>query len=1041
MKKQLFLLLFSFMAILAQARVVTGTVLDEFDDPAVGVSVTVKGVKGGVATDADGKYSINVPGDKSVLQFSFVGYKTISQTVGARSVIDVKLTTDVDVLGEVVVTAMGQSQAKAKLNFGVQELKSEEVTAGQSANFVNTLQGKVAGVQVSMAGGSPNSASQIVIRAISSINNAQSNEPLFVIDGMPVRGGGQSMSDINPSDIETMSVLKGAAASALYGQEGANGVILITTKSGKEGKVNVTVNGGWEFSNVLRTPKLQKEFVGGANGIYTSNSAGGWGPRLKKDDSYFDNVGNFLGTGFMQKYDISLSGGNEKYSAYASANYMDNQGVVPNDYRKRMGVFVKGEFNPSNAVKIMLSTNFIETRSRAFGNSMSTVYGWAINKDMADFEDPDTGLPNWSNRYDNWDELTNAQRVGATVSPYYGRYKDRSQSENSHIIINGQIAWTPIKNLTFTGKVNYDKSWSSYESAAMPRFTTSGKEFIWDPVYDDEGNPTGETVFPAGIQQAYDQRMGAYQFSPSRGQRVTAQGLANYSFSVGNGNNFNIFLGAEYTESKSYSAGMGGYKFVLDGDFISMNNLTPTYLQYGTGDYQVFLNHGNSNKYGYFGELRYDFRNVIQLSVTGRMDGSSTLKQMDKTHYFYPSFTGGIIFSELFKLQNNWFSYGKLRGNWAKVGKDAPANQFSDNYKTWTNFPDGGIGVNPSYSKAIYLEPEMTKSWEIGADLRFFRNRTRLDIAYYNTTVDNQIVIVRVSPSSGTIQQTRNEGTIENKGLELTASQDIITTRDFQWTANVNFSYNRGKVVSLPEDVSEITGGQYGDMFTSAYAGGSTTGLSGIDYMRNEAGQVIIDEAGLPRISAKKDTYIGNREPKCLIGVGSSFSWKDLSLSFLFDGRIGGDVANVTGRGLYSNGMAANLVNYRNRKVVFNGVVEQADGSYVPNTKPVILDQTTYNNYIGNVSSNFIEDGSYLRLSYVTLAYDMSNLMRRLGSANPVKGLKVSFTGRNLFLATKYTGCDPQVMPSASNGTGGMGVDNYSVPSLRSFNFNLNVSF
>lgn len=1040
MKKQLFLLLFSLMAILVQARVVTGTVTDEFDDPAVGVSVTVKGIKGGVATDVNGRYSINVPNDNSVLEFSFVGYKTITQTVGTRTEINVQLTTDVDVLGEVVVTAMGQSQAKAKLNFGVQELKSDEVAAGQSANFVNNLQGKVAGLQVSMAGGSPNSASQIVIRAISSVNNAQSNEPLFVIDGMPVRGGAQSIGDINATDIESMSVLKGAAASALYGQEGANGVILITTKSGKEGKVNVTVNGGWEISNVMRLPKLQKIYVGGANGIYTSNTGGGWGPRMSKDDTYYDNVGNFLGTGFMQKYDISLSGGNEKFSAYGSANYMDNQGVVPNDYRKRLGVFVKGEFNPSNAVKIMLSTNFIETKSRAFGNSMSTVYGWAINKDMADYMDPETGLPNWSCRYDNWDELTNLQRVNATVSPYYGRYRDRSNSESSHVIVNGSIAWTPIKNLTITGKVNYDKSWSTYESASLPRFTTSGKEFIFDDVYDEKGNYIGK-AFPASIQQQYDQRMGAYQFSPSRGQRFTAQALANYSLKVNEDFNFNFFAGAEYTESQSYSAGMGGYKFVLDGDFISMNNLSPEYLQYGTGDYQVFLNHSERNKYGYFGELRFDYRNVIQASVTGRVDGSSTLKQMDKTHYFYPSFTGGIIFSELLHLQNNWFSYGKIRGNWAKVGKDAPANQFSDNYKTWTNFPDGGIGVNPVMSKATYLEPEMTKSWEVGADLRFFQNRTRLDIAYYSTTVDNQIVIVRVSPSAGTILQTRNEGTIENKGLELTATQDILTGKDFQWTANLNFSFNRGKVVSLPSDVSEITGAQYGDIFTSAYAGGSTTGLSGIDYLRNDNGDILIDESGYPRTSPKKDTYIGNREPDFLIGLGSTFSWKDLSLSFLLDGRVGGDVANVTGRGLYSNGMAANLTNYRNRKVVFKGVVDNGDGTYTPNNTPVILDQTTYNNYIGNVSSNFIEDGSYLRLSYVTLAYDFGNLMRRLGSSNPVKGLKLSVTGRNLFLLTKYTGVDPQVMPGASNGTGGMGVDNYSVPTMRSFNFSLNMSF
>lgn len=1040
MKKQLFLLLFSLITIMAQARVVTGTVYDSDGEPALGASVSLKGAKTGVATDFDGKYSINVPNDNAVLTFSMVGHKTVFETVGSRTVIDVNLPANAEVLDAVVVTAMGQSQAKSKLNFGVQELKSDEVLAGQSANFVNSLQGKVAGVRVSTSGGSPNSASQIVIRAISSINNAQSNEPLFVIDGMPIRGGGSSIGDINPSDIETMSVLKGAAASALYGQEGANGVIIITTKSGKEGKVNVAVNGGWEISNTLNLPSLQKEYIGGANGFYVANSSGGWGPRMNSDDVYYDNVGNFLGTGFMQKYDISLSGGNDKYSAYASANFMDNEGVVPKDYKKRMGVFVKGEFTPSKAMKIMLSANFIDSKARGVGNSMSTIYGWSINRDMADYR-LENGLPNWGNRYDDWDILTNSQRVGATLSPYYSRYMDKSRTESSRVIINTSIQWEPIKNLTITGKFNYDKGWSSYESSTVPRFTTSGKEFIFDPVYDEEGNQIG-TEFPSAIKQAYDERMGTYTFQPSRSERATAQLLGNYYWKINDNFNLNFFVGGEYSESKSYSAGLGGIHYVLDGDFYSLNNCDNEYLKYGSGDYNVYLNHAKRNKFGYFGEMRFDYRNVIQLSVTGRLDGSSTLKQMTST-YFYPSFTGGIIFSELLGIgsSNGVFNYGKIRGNWAKVGKDAPANQFSDNYKQWSTFPDKGFGVNPTISKAITLEPEMTKSWEIGADLRFFRNRTRLDVAYYNTSVDNQIVTVRVSPASGTILQTRNEGCIENKGLELTLNQDILSTKDFSWTATLNFSYNRGKVVSLPENVALIQGGQYGDIFTVAYVGESTTGLAGIDYERTAAGDVIIDENGLPKVSPVKQTYIGNREPDCLLGLGSTFTWKDLSLSFLLDGRIGGDVANITGRSLYSNGQNALLVPYRNRKVVFKGVVDNGDGTYSPNTTPVILDQTTFNNYIYNVSSNFIEDGSYLRMSYVTLAYDFSNLMKRLGSSNPIKGLKCSLTGRNLFLLTKYTGADPQVMPSASNGTGSMGIDNYSVPSLRSFNFNVNVTF
>lgn len=1027
MKKQLFLLLFSLLALTGFGRTVTGTVTQESDgEPVIGCSVTVKGQQGGAVTDIDGKYSINVPDNNATLVFSFVGMKPQEVKTAGKSVIDVRLAENSEVLSEVVVTAMGQSQEKSKLNFSVQELKSDDVTAGQSANFVSSLQGKVSGLQVSNSGGSPNAASQIIVRAISSVNPSQNNEPLFVVDGMPIRGGGSSMADLNPADIESMSVLKGAAASALYGQEGANGVILITTKGGKDGKITVTVNGGWEWSNVLDTPPLQNTYISGSGGFTNVNSQGGWGPRRQDSDKIYDNVGKFLGTGFMQKYDMSISGGNELFSAYASVGYMDNQGVVPQDYKKKLNVFVKGEFNPSKQVKIMLSTNFVDTKSRGFGNSMSTVYGWAINRDMSDYV-LENGLPNWACRYDDWDILTARQRIDAGLSPYYSRYMDKSETQSSRIIVNGSIQYEPIRNLTFTGKVNYDKGFSNYESMTVPRYSSDRKEFA-------------TTTWDETLLEDFHARMGTVVYDPSRSERFTAQALGNYYWEINDDFNLNFFLGAEYTESKGLSGNFGGKHFVLDGDFYSFNNLDSRYFGVGTGDYQLYMSHSSTNKYGYFGELRFDYNKVIQLSATGRMDGSSTLKQV-KSHYFYPSFTGGIIFSELFKIQSPVFNYGKIRGNWAKVGKDAPANVFSSNYKQWTNFPDGGFGVDPTRSTAIQLEPEMTSTWEIGADLRFFNNRTRLDVGYYNTTVDNQILTVRVSPASGTILQTRNEGTIENRGIEATLTQDILRSKDFQWTATLNFTMNRGRVKSLPEQVSEITNGQYGDIFVSAYAGQSTTGISGKDYLRTDDGQVIIDQNGLPMISPKKDTYIGNREPDCLIGLNSTFTWKNLSFGFLFDGRIGGDVANITGRSLMSSGMDARSSKYRNHKVVFNGVVEQPDGSYAPNTTPVILDSSVITNYVYNVSSNFVEDGSYLRLSYVTAAYDFSDMMRRLGSRNPVKGLKLSFTARNLFLLTKYSGVDPQVMPGAVRGTGAMGIDNYSVPSMRSYNINLNVTF
>lgn len=1028
MRKQLLLLLFSIFAVMGFARTVTGVVTSATDKQAViGASVRVHGTTRGVTTDIDGKFTIDAS-DNDVLDITFVGMKPISVKVGSQSSLNIVMTDNAQTLGEVVVTAMGQTQEKKKLNFAVQALNADEVTAGGTSNFANSLQGKVAGLQVSTGGGSPNSSTQVIIRAISSINNSQNNEPLVIVDGMAIRGHGTSLGDINPDDIENMSVLKGAAASALYGQEASNGVIMITTKSGaRDGSVKVNGNASVEFSTPMRVPQIQRVFTPGVKGMYKENSgSGGWGPYLQSGEQRYDNVSDFLGTGFLQKYDLSISGGTEKFNSYASASYTKSDGIVPKDYKDQLTVFLKGMYKPSSQVTFNLSTNYVHSKSRGFGNSMSTVYNWGINHDMSDYQTKE-GHVNWANYYDSWDELLDTQRIGAVVSPYFGRYNDNSETQSDRIVINGQVSYEPIKDLVFTGKIGYDKGYSTYESYTVPR--------LYDGDLVDPDNSDVKSIL-ASKQSLY----GSYSFDPSRSEQVNIQGLVTYKKNIAHDFNINVLLGAEYKNNKGVEATIYGEHFQLGGDYYSFMN-----TDFTNGDLLIknhpTLSRSESNKYGYFGELRFDYKGVAQLSMTYRLDGSSRLKQVDYD-YNYPSVTAGVIFSELFHLTNNWFSFGKIRGNWAKVGKDGPAYVFSDTFKQWTLFPDGGYGVDPSTSRAITLEPEMCSSWEIGADLRFFNSRTRLDVAYYSTTVDNQIVSVRVSPASGTILQTRNEGTVENHGMEISLAQDIIKTDDITWTANLNYSFNRGKVAKLPEGVVEIQGTQYGDIFPVARLHGSTTGISGKDYLRDPKGNVICDANGYPIINPAKGIYIGNREPDFLLGLGSSFRYKHATLSFLLDGRCGGDVANVTGRGLLSNGMSRIWEKYRNREYIVDGVqaVTLPDGTtgYVKNTTPIVLDQNYVNKYYSTVSSNFIEDGSYLRLSYVTLSYDFSSMLKK-GWA--VKNLSLSATGRNLFLLTKYTGNDPAVLVSTAGGTGGAGIDDYQVPVSRSFNFTLKATF
>ncbi|MBR2146213.1 MAG: SusC/RagA family TonB-linked outer membrane protein, partial [Muribaculaceae bacterium] len=632
MRKQLLLLLFSVIAVTGYARIVTGVVTQKSDgETIIGASVQVKGTNRGTATDLDGKYSIDVR-DGEVLEISYVGANPTTVTiVSGQSVYNVVLEDDAQMLQEVVVTAYGQTQEKKKLNFAVQSLSSDQVTAGGSANFANSLQGKVAGLQVATGGGSPNSSTQVIIRAISSIHNGQNNEPLMVVDGVAIRGRGSTLADINPDDIETMTVLKGAAASALYGQEGANGVILITTKSGsRDGSIKVDASATVEISNCTRVPKLQSMFAPGSKGFYVENSGGGgWGPYIQPDQTIYDNLGDFLGTGVMQKYSVSASGGTEKFNSYASVAYMLNEGVVPKDYKNQITAFLKGQYKPSEQVTIQMSLNFVNTKSRGFGNSMSTIYNWGRNFNMADYITPN-GTVNWASRYDHWELLLDTQRIGATVSPYYGRYLDKSETESNRFMLNGQIAYEPIKGLVFTGKVGYDKGYSMYDSYTVPR--------LYESDFDDYSNQE--------VQDRMNEnkdRLGAYSFQPSRGQQLTLQFFANYTHTFAEDFNFNIFYGMEYRKSTSVDANMGAYEFKLQdshGDgFYSWQNLNDeTYRTHG-----ITLYHTSWNKYGYFGEVRFDYKGIAQISGTWRHDGSSRFKQNYKTSYFYPSVTAGVI--------------------------------------------------------------------------------------------------------------------------------------------------------------------------------------------------------------------------------------------------------------------------------------------------------------------------------------------------------------------------------------------------------------
>lgn len=1020
----------------SQKVAISGTITSKEDGlPIIGASVVEKGTSNGTITNFDGVYNLSVS-NGATLVISYVGLEKQEKKVGNEKVINIVLTSGAVAIEEIVVTAMGVKQEKKKLNFAVQTLNSESLTDSKSANFVNSLQGKVSGVRVTNAGGSPNSGTQIILRGISSINGQQNNEPLFIVDGMPISGGGSSAALINPNDIENVTVLKGAAASALYGQEAANGVIMVTTKQGTAGKISTEVSAGIQIDQPVRLPQIQQLFGPGSMGFYKPLTGGGWGPLLQEGEQIYNNIDNYLQNGVYQKYDIRMSGGTDKFQSTASVNYTSNKGIVPNDYLNRLGVKLKGTYTLTSKLTANINIDLNNSESRSAG-SIASVYTWPISDDIMDYE---------ANGWPRLRYLNQPNKEDSPISPMWSRMKDQGKNKSLRNIIQGSLTYKPIKNLEVTGRIGLDNSNYTYDGYSVPRYDDS-VILPNPPVPMDYATPelfaaalaTYEAYYSSvpffnakDIVNVDKSLFGAYSYSNSNSNLVTASLLSTYKINVSKDFSIDLLAGGELKSRRGLSSAIDGRNFIIPGIY-SMANVDEV-----TKVDDVSVSHSLRRIAGVYGEAKVDYKGLANLGITSRWDWSSTIEQRFNP-YYYPSITAGVIFSELFKIQSDIFSYGKLRGNWARVGKDAPPYLFDRKFTQYPALPDGGYGADPSKSVASNLVPEISDSWEIGTDLRLFKNKTKLDLAYYSTTTSNQIVTVRVSPASGYILQTRNEGSIKNHGVEATLDQELLKTKNITWTANLNFGLNRGEVVDLPDEIVEIQGAQYGDIFPTAYLKGSTTAISGKDYQRTPDGRVIVDANGKPKISPTKSVVIGNREPDFLLGLSSTFKYKELSLSFLLDGRMGGDVVNVTGRGLWSAGQHKSLEFYRGRQIVWDGVVDKGNGVYEQNKTPIVLDYRTISESYAGVSSNFIEDGSYIRLSYVALNYNLSKILNK---NSVIKGLSCSLTGTNLFLLTKYTGSDPQINANTSaGGTGSMGIDNYPIPTTRGFNFTINANF
>ncbi|WP_162183635.1 SusC/RagA family TonB-linked outer membrane protein [Wocania ichthyoenteri] len=971
--------------------------------PLAGATVLEKGTSNGATTDFDGNYSITVSSDNAVLVFSYVGMISEEVVVTNRSEIDVVLKEDIAVLNEVVVTSFGRKEQKRSLGYAVQTIKGDVIEESQQPNVANTLQGQIAGVQVTSSGGTPGASSSILIRGGTSIDG--NNQPLFVIDGLPIDNetlgepigaSGQLARtvsnsnralDINPSDIESISVLKGPAAAALYGIRASNGAIIITTKSGKSGVTKFNYSSTFETMSVNQVPDTQSAFQQGIGGVDTDTHLS-WGPALS--GTAYNNFDNFFTTGDLTTHNLSASGGSESATFYFSGSRTDQKGIIPNTDYDRTTVKIKGNTKVLKNLTIGGSANYTNS------NSLKPLEGPGV---LGGSGGVMIGLINWPKNDDvrNYLNADNSPRnFGSIDNPIWSARNNTNKDKLDRFIGLYNMSYDPFNWLNISYKYGLDFYNQHFEGLRTPGTTLTGNQD------------------------------GGLFLSENSSKIKTSNLIFTLNKEIVDGLNSTLLLGNNVEWTNTSTTTLFGTDF-NNSDFVGIRNTSNVLSdQFITRKRIVSA----------FGSLQFDYKRIAFLSFTGRNDWTSTLPRQNRS-FFYPSVGASLVFSELLDLgEESLLSYGKIRGTWAEVGKDAPAHKLAssleNNPGTGGGFRTGFFGNNP------FLKPETTASFEIGTDLRFFKNKLGVDFTYYNIESNDQITQPRVSQGAGFVFLLVNGGTVENEGYEIALNAVSIRNNNFSWNVNVNWSTNKSKLVSLPSelplfvqsDAITVSGLAQG----ASFVGETFFGLEGSSWQRNDNGDLVIGADGYPIVLTNQNLN-ANREPDWIGGITNTFKYKDFGLSFLFDFRQGGDIFNGTEHELVKSGLSTKTID-RGATTVFDGVL--ADGS--PNTQQVVLDQNYYQNIYARNAQNFIEDGSWVRLRYISLNY---NLPESIISKLPIKSASLNLTGKNLLLFTDYSGSDPEVDSGGAGvrGTGSIGIDYAGTPTTKGVSLGINVSF
>ena len=1056
MKKSLTMLMVSLFLFvgtaLAQTKI-TGTVLSQEDgQPIIGAAVKVDGTNTGMLTDVNGKFSLTLPEGKKTLTISYLGFQP--KTVTAKNGMRVFLKADATSLDEVVVTAMGIKRSAKALGYSATSLDGEEIAEVRTNDIMSGLAGKVAGVQISTTSSDPGASNSVIIRGVSSLNG--SNQPLYVIDGVPMSNSstyssnglnngydfGNGANAVNPDDVENMTILKGAAATALYGSRAANGVILITTKSGKkQAGVGVEYNGGIQWESVLRLPQFQNDFGMGWYGNKTDDENGSWGPKFdgsmlrygsiydysQKMKSYVamkDNMKDFFDTGMRYNNSVSFSNATDATTYYVSLSQIHDDGIIPTNADS----YTKYTFTANGSQKVKDVTISTALNYAYQKNSFVTTGQGGSSMYNAIMQTPrDISIAEMKDLSDPFNTPGYYYTPYGITNPYWvlNNYEHKQESER------------------FYGKLQLDYDFLKYFKATyrfgldtQTRHHNQGEPNL-ESMFKDTYNADASTI--AGATGAVTQQT-------TRQREINQDFFVTFDMPV---SDFNINAVAGFNgNERSYSYLYGHVENLTIPTFFDLSNSSerPEVSQYTQ----------KRRLYGIYGQAELAWKNMAYLTLTARNDWSSTLPKENRS-FFYPGVTASFLFSELFKDDlKKIINFGKVRAAWGKTGNDANVYmtqsvyaQASSSSSGWASsaFPFQKTGTN-AYTAgntlgSLNLSPEMTTEFELGLNMGFLQNRIVVDFSYYDRKSDKQIFSLNMDPASGYTAMNTNLGKIGNKGIEALITLVPVRTKDFEWAITWNYTKNKYKVISLPEELG-------GEVNIYGFSGG--TGLYAIEgeemgifkcyrTKTDGEGHIVVNNKGIP-LQTDDIEKVGSMNYKYQMGIGNTFRYKGVSLGIDFDIRKGGLLFSRTADISYFTGNAIQTAyNDRNPFIVPNSVQSDGNGGYVENTTP--LDPTQIYNFWNNggflSDESFLVDKSYVKLRSVVLSWE---LPKKWLSGTPLQGVKVSFFGNNLFLWTpsSNTFIDPELTSFGNDLEGNFG--EYSAnPSSRKFGFNVNVKF